>query len=1055
MAGEQSVSGDKLRFLLIVFGLLAALVVGLLFAAPVLVDAGSYRSDIEAVATRAAGQPVQINGAVSFRILPTPRLVAENITIAPPTSLSELQPLLTADRADLLLSAGDLVAGRVAVDRIALTKPNITVHTGLAGHSNLVLSGKDDLPLRNVRIEQGVFLLLDEKRDRELRISDLSGEVATSITSDSRSAAFSGKWNGRPTTLKGRLTSSDRPSVALDLVVQDLGEAIFKGRLDLTDGWSATGELTLSSPDLSGGFPLLSPDGSALPVLPLKVSGQARFAAREFAIDGLAGEIGSTAFGGRVEVQDDGIVEVDASISFEQLDGPAILPWARDMAERAVAGELDLPDSDAVRARFQLDAGLVAFPGGFLRQLSSTARYADGVLEVERFAVLMPGGSDFAFAGNVRLSGGAFRLAGSTELGSDNLAALLQATGAPVRSEGHGRLRNFGLSARLLVDSSVAQVSDIDLRFDQSRVTGGVAVALVKRPSFSLNLEVDQFNANAYSDLLETGGGQFDLLHGDPANPSMPWLSGFDTNATLRVGRLIAGGSVVRGLDLDASLIAGVLDLKSLQIDDLDGASVTLTGRVDTPENPQWLLQGEFASGGPGRMFGGLLGQSFPVLARSGDLTVRFGLEGGPARSAADIDMTSATWQLRLSGLVSQMFLNPELDLDASLSASSGRRVLARAFPGWRLPRGFVGPLQAEGQLKGSLDQLQIDGRIDAMSARAEVQGRIADLSGEAPHYSLRSRIRHGDLGQLLLALNQDRGVVTGEPMPLDLSFRAEGGESQTSLADIAVSVGQRLIGASSTIDWTADLPRVELVVNSGAFAMESVQPASVSGARAAVEGDNRALRWSRLPLDWAWMRQLNLVGSAELATLDAFGLHLTDAHFGFKAGPGGWAVENLSAQLGEGRLDIDMSMGLRPVPELNLAANLRGVDVASLVQPFLGRAHEAAGVVSMDVVMNGLGLTEYDLVRSLTGQIDVRHGTSLLWSPEVLMTDLQGTLKLAGGVVRAAPALANMKQEEGGTILGSLDLGGWLADIEVRSGSAGAEERFSISGPMQDLSLR
>ncbi len=70
-------SGVELRIFLIACALLVALITGLLFAAPALVDVTRYRGDIEAVATRAAGQPVQINGALAFRILPTPRFIAE------------------------------------------------------------------------------------------------------------------------------------------------------------------------------------------------------------------------------------------------------------------------------------------------------------------------------------------------------------------------------------------------------------------------------------------------------------------------------------------------------------------------------------------------------------------------------------------------------------------------------------------------------------------------------------------------------------------------------------------------------------------------------------------------------------------------------------------------------------------------------------------------------------------------------------------------------------------------------------------------------------------
>jgi hypothetical protein len=1044
-----------LRVFLIVCAVMVSLAAGLLFAAPLLVDAARYRSDIEAVASRAAGQPVQINGALSFRILPSPRLVAENIIIAPPPRFSDLEPLLTARRADLLLSASDMLAGRIVAVSVELSEPDVTIQTNLAGHSNLVLDGSEGVLAQNVRIKQGAVRYLDERRGQEILVSDVVGTVSTDGAFDSRTAEFSGKWRGKESRLVGRLTSSERPALTVELAVSGVGEVRLQGRLQLQDGWQLDGELAFSSKDLIAAVPDLTPIGVQATPLRLKASGQASISSKEILIEGLSGDVASTAFGGRLSISKSEVLEVDASVSFEQLDGPSITPWLTVLADRAVSGQLSLPDSSPLRARLQLDAGLVSFPGGFVRQVSSTANYADGVLEVDRLAALLPGGSDFAFSGELRLSGGAFRLAGSTEFGSDNLAALLQAAGAPVRPDGHGRLRNFGLSAGILIDSSVAQVSNIDLRFDQSRVTGGVAVALVRRPSFSLNLTIDQLNANAYAGLIDGDEGAYALFQGDPAQPSMPMLGAFDTNANVRIGRLITGGSVVRGVELDAGLIGGVLNLNSLVVDDLDGGSFTLSGQIDTPDNPQWLLQGELASASPARLFGGAAGQMFPVLGRTGEVAVRFGLEGGPARTAVEMDVSGPAGQLTLTGLISRVLATPLLDLDASLSTARGRQLLLQLFPGWRIPAGISGPLQGTGQITGELDRLTLDGRIDALSARMEIAGTVKDLSGEDPGYGLDMRVRHGDLRELLQVLGADTGPTAGPPSPLDFGFRVDGNGSRTEFSNMALSAGEDGARGQATVNWTGARPRIDMSLTEGRFALDRYLSADGSGATASVLADDRSIRWSRLPLDWPWMRQVQVTVSAKLEQLDVFGLPLRQVDADVQAGPEAWSVKGMSARLAEGRIDVDAAMNMKPVPAFDVTAKLTNVPLPLVLQPLLGQAHEADGQVSAMIEAKASGLTQYDLVRSLDGQIELLSGTTVTWPPEVSLENLTGTVRIAKGVARAVRSLKSEVGTTGGEIVGSVDLGDWLAELEVRVGPAENGRRISVSGPMQDLRVR
>ncbi len=125
--------------------------------------------------------------------------------------------------------------------------------------------------------------------------------------------------------------------------------------------------------------------------------------------------------------------------------------------------------------------------------------------------------------------------------------------------------------------------------------------------------------------------------------------------------------------------------------------------------------EGEIASDTPARLLGGASGEAFPVLSRTGSLLARFGLEGGPARTAAEIELSTTTLDVQLTGLISSIFADAEFDLDANLSAPRSRIALMHMFPAWRLPSGIAGPLLAEGTVKGRAGPL-----------RGERQGRCS-----------------------------------------------------------------------------------------------------------------------------------------------------------------------------------------------------------------------------------------------------------------------------------------------------------------------------------------
>ena len=114
--------------------LLVLAVVGAL-AAPFVINWNNYRDNLEAWGRNVTGREVAINGPISVRLFPWPRLVVEDVSIANPKGFSE-QALLNAKLIDVQLALAGLFSGEIQVEAIDLEQPALFVTRNADGQGN-------------------------------------------------------------------------------------------------------------------------------------------------------------------------------------------------------------------------------------------------------------------------------------------------------------------------------------------------------------------------------------------------------------------------------------------------------------------------------------------------------------------------------------------------------------------------------------------------------------------------------------------------------------------------------------------------------------------------------------------------------------------------------------------------------------------------------------------------------------------------------------------------------------------------------------------------------
>jgi hypothetical protein len=229
-------------FALIGLGILAVL------ALPSFVATRASRPAIEALASTITSQTVTINGPLTLDLLPEPRLVAQNISIAGSNG-----SIIQAGSLTLRIALPALLHGRLSAKTLILDQPAITLPWPPAGSTGLA-------PPRWLARLHG------EVQNGSLSIGGLtvSGINADIVTNPGGALAVSGSGicNGQSFTAKINLAATDATGTAPLTITASSGSVQLALNGALTGASAFGGTLALTGPSLTGSAAITAtPDG--------------------------------------------------------------------------------------------------------------------------------------------------------------------------------------------------------------------------------------------------------------------------------------------------------------------------------------------------------------------------------------------------------------------------------------------------------------------------------------------------------------------------------------------------------------------------------------------------------------------------------------------------------------------------------------------------------------------------------------------------------------------------------------------------------------------------
>jgi AsmA family len=554
----------RLRRFLIAAGIAGAVMLTALLVAPMVVDWNGYRATLSAELSRATGRTVSLGGPIEVTLLPSPRILANNVSLSgPDTAAGELLRLRAVELQVRLLP---LLTGHVVVERLTLVRPEILVETDQAGHLAWVMDGAGgdllpDIALQRFAISDGTLVWRDHDRGVRTRVEKISLKLSADALTGPAKAEGSAEIDGVPVRITAGIGGvNGRHPVSLNVALEANGLGVkgeFVGQY-LAAERRITGRLKVSAGDARGVLAAIAGRDAAAGVGPALIAHPASLEARvsatpesvdlEDLVIGVADQRATGTLHARIgDASHPTDVEATLSAPHVDLDRLATVPA---LAAGSQAAPATLPRDLRVALHVTSDAVLAG--GKAIHGLALDGTLDGGAVTVNRFEAQLPGAGAFSIAGTLAASGsnkatpGGLRFTGTIDAHAANLRDLLSWLDVGTGAVPAGRLANAVLKAKLAADASGAELSDIDLHLDSTRASGTARIAYGDRSGMALDLTADHLDYDAYvSD--DTPSATV------PAPNALANLSG--------EGRFAFGRLTYRGVDLrDVALTAVLAD---------------------------------------------------------------------------------------------------------------------------------------------------------------------------------------------------------------------------------------------------------------------------------------------------------------------------------------------------------------------------------------------------------------------------------------------------------------------------------------------------------------
>ncbi len=977
------------KFLWILLGLLTVAVVGVVVVLMTL-DLNAYKSEIEAELEAVTGRDVIIAGDIGITFIPTLAISIEDVRVAGVAGGTG-KPFLELPDVLAVVALAPLASLDIVVERIRLIEPVVVLETGPDGEASWDIGPGSDgesqtgappaIKIELVDLQDARLIVRDGDTLRRFDNVDLWIEA---LGPDGPFEAY-GQFShlGRAWTADVDIGRFTRPQLAMNLTLASGDDAVAKlaGTMATTGGgrgFSGQIEADFASLGFLGKLIGLPPMPDPLRGAPFSLGARARVSAQAIRLDDLSVSLGESSATGNAVVGLAQGVDVDLDLSVGKLDVDAILTAAA-MAETGAAETFEgegtpapWPDDVSLSAALSIDAAI--YRDAPVRQITLGVVLDEGVWNLTQAKAQLPGGTSLAMGGSLAMEEGTPTFRGPVEIASDNLRATLEWLGIATGPVPRDRLRRVDFFADVTVSSDVVAMTELDLSFDSSRLTGGIAAKIQAVPALAVDVALDQLNLDAYVLPGEAGETDGEKPLSLALGPYAAYLSLLDLDLKARVDALTYDGVLVSGLQADGALLDGRLVLRSLGAGDVAGAALRMSGEIDPGEGSVALQLGAEAGDAGGLLR--LMGVELPIdPAELGAVELVGDIDGNDDRVVIRQRLRTGLGAASIDGTLIEPFGDPTFDGRVGLQSGS-YRTLAGAL-GMELPDVADSPISLAADIVTDGNETDFEAMLDVLDVGLRGSGSVADIESQ-PVFDLRLQADHGDLAGLLEDLGIDDGFA--DPGHLSVSLVATGSADLIDVVLARSTIGRSDLRGTLGLYLSEGRPRIEARLEAGEVALDPFLAIASGGtpgdAVATQEVSEDTPRWSHGEFDLGVLNDVDahveLVAEKALFQGLAFQRPVVVADLA----DGRLAIERLDGELFGGRVAMTGFIADGSPHAIALDVALANADMEQVLTHFAG-SDAIAGRLYLDFTVEGQGLSQRDIVQSLAGEgsVTLRRG--------------------------------------------------------------------------------
>ncbi len=776
------------------FGIFLALAVSAALLAPFVVNWNVYRDNLESYGRNLTGRDVAINGEISARLFPWPRLVMNDVTVGNPSGFVGM-PMVNADTLTMQLNLTGLMAGEIRVETITFEHPVVNLRRQDAGKFNWIFHPDqalqdskllDHVKLDQIIVQDGELYLQDETQAFEMGFTQLNIRMSANVVE--------GPWRVLGTARQGEIPLAISFTSQVFKPGQPFG---FGVRLEPQDG---TLPALIFDGDLRGETlqgklllePVVTADGresleGAFKPLQLQSNLEASF--NHIALNDIQiipadkKDNGTLIQGSASAVFDKGVkatLKLDSPrLNLDALAGSQSLRVWRAGGVMALVNKVMRDFPEVLDLQASLKVASLSAAGETIENLNVDLAAEQNAIRVKELSANLPGRSRMKFSGVAFPGDLAAQLGGTLAFESNDARQFM----GWLWPEGRPNFAKYwtGNRGRFKSQSSIDWsgqhflMQDLKYELDGAGGDAALAVQLGALPAIDLRvnsklLDLDNYMRGGLAKLAQ-GSGLAALLQGD---------GGMEKRLSLRSDVLRVNGVEAQNVALEFDSSLSGFDIKAFEIGSVEGASLRGQGLVlQSPDGPSGDLKAKLTAKDP-RGFLRLLGVTGNGLdplwtdaLGETDMDAVISFRPGNAEPKVNYSLigTSGPLQMTVSGDVKDLAKGNDAMITLSSEINAADSAVFAKMVGWKVAAPTVSAGKIVVTAIGSHSQgFKSDIAVEALAAKFGFDGQV-ELGQSLPVLNGHLTADADDGSTLIQAIGLPLAEISAAPLQLSANI--------------------------------------------------------------------------------------------------------------------------------------------------------------------------------------------------------------------------------------------------------------------------------------------